>query len=206
MSRYTRPITRVSRRLGVILFPNPGSKSKSFNKKNYKPGMHGQKHFTQLSEFNKQLREKQKARFLYGITERQSKNYFKLASKSSEITGFQFLRLLEQRLDNAVFRAGFASTRPQARQMVNHGLVKLNDKKATIPSIQIRVGDKFEIKEKHKASKLFDEAKKAKYKAPKWLKSDPSSLKCEVTGIPDKDDIEQIIEHHLITEFYSKQL
>ena len=204
MSRYTGPITRLSRKLGVMLFTNGQSKQKAFTKKNYKPGEHGQKRFAQASEFSRQLKEKQKARFLYGISESQSKKYFELATKSDEITGIKYLQLLEQRLDNTLFRAGFASTRPQARQIVSHGLVSVNGKRVKTPSIQIKTGDKLEIRDKSKSSKLFKETKKAKYKAPKWLKSELSNLKAEVTSLPDKDDIEKIINHQLITEYYSK--
>ncbi len=204
MSRYRGPITRLSRRLGVMLFAGGDSKVKAFNKKNYKPGEHGQKRFTQMSEYNKQLREKQKARFMYGITEKQSRKYYKMASGSDEVTGMVYLSLLERRLDNAIFRAGFAATRPQARQMVGHGLVLLNGRRVKTPSILLKAGDKFEIREKSKNSKLFEDVKKAKYKSPKWLKSDVASLKAEVTAIPGSDDIEQIIDHQMITEFYSK--
>lgn len=204
MSRYRGPITRISRRLGVVLFTNGESKNKAFNKKNYKPGQHGQKRFAQMSEYSKQLCEKQKARLMYGISEKQSRKYYDLASKSDEITGIKYLQLLEQRLDNVLFRAGMAMTRPQARQLVSHGLIKLNGKRVKTPSINIKLGDQFEIRERSKSSKLFEEVKKAKYKSPKWLKSDLNSLKGEITALPDKDDIEGIIEHQLITEFYSK--
>lgn len=204
MSRYTGPITRLSRRLGVALFTNGGSKTKAFNKKNYKPGEHGQKRFSQISEYNRQLREKQKAKFMYGITEKQSRKYYVLASKSSEITGIKYLSLLEQRLDNTVYRAGLAETRPQARQIVSHGLVILNGRKVKTPSICVKPGDAIEIKPAMKGSKLFEELKAAKHKSPKWLKSDTASLKAEVTAVPDSDDIEHIIDHQLITEYYSK--
>ncbi len=204
MSRYRGPITRLSRRLGVILFTHGESKTKAFNKKNYKPGEHGQKRFSQASEFNKQLKEKQKARFMYGITEKQSKKYFDQASKSAEITGIKYLSLLEQRLDNTLYRAGLANTRPQARQIVSHGIVLLNGKKVKTPSISVKPGDKIEVKEKAKASKLFEDIKKAKVKTPKWVNSNISQLQAEVIAFPDRDDIETIIDHQLITEFYSK--
>ena len=205
MSRYTGPITRLSRRLGVILFTNGESKTKAFNKKQYKPGEHGQKRFSQVSEYNKQLREKQKARFMYGINEKQSKRYYQLASKSTEITGVKYLELLEQRLDNVLYRSGIANTRPQARQIVSHGLLTLNGRKVKTPSIQVKAGDSFEVREKKKDSKLFEDSKdNSKHKTPKWLKSDLKSLKGEVLSTPDKDDIEQLIDHQLITEFYSK--
>lgn len=204
MSRYRGPITKLSRRLGIILFGNGQSKTKAFNKKNYKPGEHGQKRFSQLSEYNKQLREKQKARFLFGISEKQSQRYYELASKSNEITGIKFLQLLEQRLDNVIYRSGMANSRPQARQIVSHGLVKLNGRRVKTPSIQVKEGDSVEIIEKKKNSKLFEEVKKAKLKTPKWLKVDIKNLKSEITALPDKDDIEHIIEHQMITEYYSK--
>lgn len=187
-----------------MLFTNAESKTKAFNKKPYKPGEHGQKRFTQISEYNKQLQEKQKARFMYGINEKQCKNYYQLAAKSDEITGVKFMKLLEQRLDNVIYRSGIASTRPQARQMVSHGLINLKGKKVKTPSIQVKVGDTFEIREKSKNSKIFDETKKSKSRQPKWLKADLKALKGEVTALPDEDDIEKIIESQLITEFYSK--
>lgn len=204
MSRYRGPITKISRRLGIILFANGESKTKAFHKKNYKPGEHGQKRFSQLSEFNKQLQEKQKARFLFGISEKQSRRYYKDASKSDQITGVKYLQLLETRIDNVIFKSGIADTRPQARQFVSHGLIRLNGKKIKTPSIQVRIGDKFEVAEKKKSSKIFENTKKAKPNNPKWLTVDLKSLKGEVIAMPDKEDIEQLIEHQLITEFYSK--
>ena len=204
MSRYRGPITRLSRRLGVMLFGNGQSKIKAFNKKKYKPGEHGQRRFSQVSEYSKQLQEKQKARFMYGITEKQCRKYYTMASKSEEITGTKFLKLLESRLDNAIFKAGIAMTRPQARQIVNHGLVRVNGKKASVASMLLKEGDTFEIREKSKGSALFEEPKKAKYKAPKWLKVDVKSLKGELVSLPDNDDVEQIIDSQLIVEFYSK--
>lgn len=204
MSRYRGPVTRLSRRLGLMLFTNGESKTKAFNKKNYKPGEHGQKRFTKISEYNKQLQEKQKARFMYGISEKQCRKYYGLAAKSSEVTGIQFMKLLEQRLDNVIYRAGLAETRPQARQMVSHGIVKYKGRKAKTPSIQVKNGDTFEIREKRKDSKLFENIKKGKGKTPKWLTVDLKSLKGEVVAMPDKDDIEKGIESQLITEFYSK--
>lgn len=204
MSRYRGPVTKQSRRLGLMLFTNGESKTKAFNKKRYKPGEHGQKRFTQISEYSKQLQEKQKARFMYGINEKQCLNYYKSAAKSSEVTGVKFMKLLEQRLDNVIYRAGIASTRPQARQMVSHGLIIHKGKKAKTPSIQVKIGDIFEVRPKSKDSPIFDEAKKSKPRAPKWLNVDLKTLKGEVVALPDGDDIEKGIENQLITEFYSK--
>jgi small subunit ribosomal protein S4 len=204
MSRYRGAVVRLSRRLGVMLFTNGKSKQKAYDKKGYKPGEHGQKRFGQLSEYNKQLREKQKARFMYGISEKQSKKYYLNASKSTGITGVKYMQLLEQRLDNVIFQSGIANTRPQARQMVSHGLIALNGKKVKTPSIQVKAGDNFEVRDNRKDSKLFDEAKESKHKTPKWLKADSKLLKGEVLSLPGEDDIDKIIENQLITEFYSK--
>lgn len=205
MSRYTGPIVKKSRALGTILFANGESKTKTFHKKNYKPGEHGQKRFSKKSEYSKQLEEKQKAKIIYGISEKQSKRYYKTASKSDGISGIQYLKILERRLDNVIFRAGLASTRPQARQIVSHGMVKINGKRVKTPSIQVKVGTEFEIQEKSKNSKLFEETKKDKKdNTPKWIKVDHKGLKGEVIALPDKNDTEQLIDHQLIIEFYSK--
>jgi small subunit ribosomal protein S4 len=204
MSRYTGPVTKISRRLGVILFTNGESKIKAFNKKNYKPGEHGQKRFGKKSEYKKQLEEKQKARFIYGISEKQSRKYYELANKNPGVTGIEYLKLLEQRIDNVVYRAGFATTRAQARQIVSHGLLMINGKRIKTPSIIVKTGDKFEVRDRSKTSKLFEEIQKQKYKVPKWLKADVKALKGEVVADPGQDDVEQLIEHQLITEFYSK--
>lgn len=204
MSRYRGPLTKKSRALGIMLFTNGKSKSKSFEKKPYKPGEQGQKRFGQTSEYAKQLKEKQKARNLYGISEKQSKKYYKLAAGKEGVTGVNYMVLLERRLDNAVFRAGFAATRPQARQMVSHGLIKINGHKSKTPSTLVKVGDKFEVREKSKVSKLFEEVAKSKFKSPKWIVADAKKLSGEVTALPEKDDIEQAIDNQLITEYYSK--
>ena len=204
MSRYTGPVTRLSRRLGVVLFTNGESKNKAYTKKGYKPGQHGQKRFSQMSEYSRQLLEKQKARFMYGISEKQSRKYYEMASKTNEVTGVKYLGLIEQRLDNVLYRSGIAQTRPQGRQMVSHGLICLNGKRVNTPSILVKVGDKFEVHAKKKTSKLFEGTKNTKIKPPKWMKSDLANLQGEITAIPGKDDIENIIEHQLITEYYSK--
>ncbi len=187
-----------------MLFANAASKQKAFTKKGYKPGEHGQKRSGQFSEYNRQLREKQKARFMYGINEAQSRKYYKSANKSDEITGVKYMKLLEQRLDNVIFKSGIAETRPQARQLVSHSLVMLNGKRVKTPSILVKKGDKFEIRKKSKSSKLFENTDKSKFKPPKWLDVNLKDLSGEVLTLPDKDDIEHSIENSLITEFYSK--
>lgn len=206
MSRYRGPITRLSRRLGVILFANGSSKAKAFHKKRYKPGMHGQKMSGKPSEYGKQLMEKQKARVMYGISEKQSRKYYAEAKKSKETTGEKYIQILETRLDNVIFRSGLATTRPQARQIVSHGLLSLNGKKVTTPSIQVKDGDKFEIRKSKKESPLFSEVKNNKYTAPSWLKVDLKNLSGEVIREPEVKEIDsmQVINPQLIVEFYSK--
>ena len=141
---------------------------------------------------------------MYGISEKQSRKYYEMAAKTNEVTGVKYLGLIEQRLDNVMYRAGLAQTRPQGRQMISHGLICLNGKRVNTPSILVKVGDKFEVSAKKKTSKLFEETQKSKNKPPKWMKINLSSLQGEITAVPGKDDIENIIEHQLITEFYSK--
>ena len=204
MSRYRGPVVKKSRALGVMLFEGGKSKQKAYEKKPYKPGEHGQKRFGQISEYAKQLREKQKAVNLYGISEKQSRKYYEQASSHEGVTGVHYMILLERRLDNVIFRAGLAATRPQARQMVSHGLVKINGHRSKTPSHLVKVGDKFEIRDKTKASKLFEGLKDSKFEAPKWLSVDLKNLSGEVKDLPEKNDIEQAIDNQLITEFYSK--
>ncbi len=205
MSRYTGPKARHCRRLGLNIY---GSEKydKILAKRNFAPGMHGNKMFSQKSEYGKQLMEKQKARLMYGVTERQFQTYYKKAEAGAGITGEELIRLLERRIDNVLFRAGFAITRMQARQMVSHGLMMLNGKKIKTPSIQIKVGDKITVRTKSAGSPLFDKVKTGneKFRAPKWLTADNSKLSVEVLNLPEKDDLENSIESNLIVEYYSK--
>ena len=159
MSRYRGPIVRKSRRYGEILFGNGQSKTNAFNKRKYPPGQHGRNSFRKLSEYGKQLTEKQKARFMYGLTEKSFRRCYKEADRAEGITGDNLLIALELRLDNVVYRAGFANSRRQARQMVSHGLVKLNDRRVTIPSIKVSIGDAFEIRAKNQKSPMFEDRK-----------------------------------------------
>jgi small subunit ribosomal protein S4 len=168
--------------------------------------MHGQGSFRKKSEYAKQLMEKQKARFMFGLNEKQFRRYYERADRSDMVTGIGLLTFLERRLDNVLFRAGFGVTRPQTRQMLSHGLLTLNGTRVTIPSIQVKVGDKIEVRKKLKDSPLFANLKagKEKIKPPSWLSSDLKSLTIEVLAIPETDELEQSIESQLIIEFYSK--
>jgi len=168
--------------------------------------MHGQSHFSKKTEYAKQLLEKQKARLMFGLTEKQFHNYYKKAESGNGVTGEELLRLLERRLDNVIYRTGFAKTRAQARQMVGHGLFKMNGRRITIPSIQVKIGDKVEIRTKNANSPIFESVKagKEKIKPPSWLKAEAAKLTLEVVALPEKDDLEQLIQSSLIVEFYSK--
>lgn len=208
MARYTGPKSKIARREGISLaaFGNyDGAALRATQKKNYPPGHLGKKgSFRKPSEFGKQLREKQKAKRIYGILEKQFRRYYKKADKSQMATHVALMTLLEKRLDNVIYRSGLAETRRQARQIVTHGLLKLNGRRVDIPSIEVKMGDKLEIRDKSKASPLFADIKKKKPKAPKWLKVDMAGLGCEIIRDPERDDLEQIIEAQMIVEFYSK--
>jgi small subunit ribosomal protein S4 len=205
MSRYTGPIVRKSRRYGAILFGNGKSKENAFNKKKYAPGQHGRTGFRSLSEFGKQLHEKQKARFMFGITEKQFRKYYKKADNKDGITGHNLLVLLESRIDNVIYRAGFANSRRASRQMASHGLMELNGRRINVPSIEVKVGDVITVRPKLTKSPLFTEVKETKKPVhPKWLEVDYGKLEIKVIALPDEDDLEQIIDSQLIVEFYSK--
>jgi len=208
MARYTGPKSRICRRDGISLaaFGNyEGAALKASQKKNYPPGMHGKKgSFSKPSEFSKQLREKQKAKSIYGVLERQFKNYYKRAIKSSEATDLTLVKMLEKRLDNVIYRAGIAETRRQARQIVTHGLIKLNGKRINIPSIEVAIGDKFEVRDRSKKSPLFADIIQKKPRNPKWMNVDLKMLTCEITKEPVREDMEHVFDSQMIVEFYSK--
>ena len=147
MARYTGPKVKISRRLGVNIFENEKG-SKALNKRPYPPGEHGRSRRRQPSEYLLQLQEKQKAKYIYGVLERQFSNLYKEASRQKGVTGENLLRMLEQRLDNIVFRAGWASTRPQARQFVSHGMINVNGRRVDIPSYRVRKGDVITLRDK----------------------------------------------------------
>jgi len=203
MSRYTGPKARLCRREGINLF-GPDKYTKILQARPGTPGVHGKALRRKTTQYGKQLREKQKARTMFGVTEKQLRNYFKKATRLSGDTGEQFLQLLERRLDNIIFRAGFTKTRMQSRQLVTHGHVLLNGKKCNIPSAQLKIGDVIEIKDKTKKNILFKDATDDKYRVPSWIKANKKSLAITVETLPGKNDFESLIETHLIVEFYSR--
>jgi small subunit ribosomal protein S4 len=168
--------------------------------------MHGQGRFKKKSEYARQLMEKQKARYMFGINEKQFRRYYDKADSSDMVTGQGLLMFLERRLDNVLFRAGFGVSRPQTRQMISHGLFNMKGRRVTVPSIQVKPGDVIEIRPRSANSPLFANLKsgKEKIKPPSWLNSDLKNLKIEVLAIPEGDELEQSIESQLIVEFYSK--
>ena len=159
-----------------------------------------------VSEYGLQLKEKQKAKFIYGVLERQFRNYYEKAKKMPGVTGENLLTLLERRIDNVVFRLGLANTRRQARQMVTHGHITVNGKRLDIPSALVRVGDVVEVSEKSRGNELFKAIKETKnaLSAPAWLDADQENLKGSVTRFPNRDEIDIPVNEQSIIELYSR--
>lgn len=204
MARQRTSIVKLSRRLGIAL-----GKEKYVRRRSYPPGMHGPKqatHRPKLSSFGEQLREKQKAKAMYGVLERQFSGYAKKASKKTGNTAEHLVRLLELRLDNIVYRLGFARTRRQARQMVNHGFILVNVKRVDIPSYSICVGDEISIKPSKLEKgivKMIPEAINL-VSLPKWITRDEKTLTGKITSLPEGEDLEQGFNPTLIVEYYSR--
>lgn len=193
MGRYTGPTHRLCRREGVPLCGRDNCPVKT---RLSAPGQHGAFR-RRLSDFALQLREKQKAKRIYGVRERQFRRYFKEALRSRQRTGEVLLQLLERRLDNVVYRSGFARTRPQARQMVSHGLVKLNGRHVTIPSLLVAFGDKITLAKKDAI--LYDEVIR-----PTWIKVKKEERSAQIVSIPTEEDLGAVIDVSLIVDAYSR--
>lgn len=200
--RYTGPKAKLCRRLGVNIFGTE-KYTKILRNRQSKPGVHGAK-FSKKSEYGRQLEEKQKARYIFGVSEKQTQRYMDKAISQPGDTGQNFLALFERRLDNVVYISQFAVTRPQARQMVTHGHFKLNGRRVDIPSILVRPGDKIELVGRFAKSPLYADVAKQKDYSPKWLNVDLKNLSVEVLALPEKDDLEKSIDSQLIVEFYSR--
>lgn len=209
MSRYRGPKERLSRALGINLFLKgkryEAGKSAFHRGRNFRPGQHGRDRH-KISEYGLRLREKQKLRFMYGISEKQFHRYYVAASTSIGVTDENFLQLLETRLDNVIYRMKFATTRAQARQLVGHGHVLVNGKKVDIPSYHMKPGDQVEIREKGKKFVSDSIEGFVGEIIPEWLTSDTVDLKGSVTDKPllEQIDTSKLIEINLIIEFYSK--
>ncbi|HEX8371771.1 MAG TPA: 30S ribosomal protein S4 [Chthoniobacterales bacterium] len=203
MARYTGPKSKISRRFGVAIF----GPSKALERKNYPPGMHGPKGSRRkTSEYALALAEKQKLRYQYGVLERQFRRYFEIALTRRGITGEILLQLLETRLDNVIFRLGFANSRNAARQMVGHGHVTVNGKKVDISSFTLRAGDVIAIKDKPASRRLSAKFVELTQIAPipDWLTVDKENFTGSVSRIPSREEIAPIVNEQLIVELYSR--
>ena len=208
MARYIGPKCKNCRRFGIKLCSKPPGKS-AFEVKKTPPGEHkpGQRR-RRVSEYGQQLKEKQKARAIYGVLERQFRNYYRIANNMQGVTGDRLLELLESRLDNIVYRLGFAFSRPHARQIVNHGHIKVNGRKVSIPSYQVKTGDEIEWKDASKSNPGFEIIKSgqgASAVVPAWLKSDRDNGKGSVLAGPQASDVEMAIDTRQIIEYYSRR-
>lgn len=200
--RYTGPKVKKARRLGMAF---TAKDAKMLARRSTPPGQHGQGK-SRLSEFGVQLREKQRAKVMYGIMERQFRNYFAKASGQAGVTGNNLLKLLELRLDNVVYRLGFAETRAQARQLVSHGFFQVNGKKVNIPSYQVRPGDAVAVRDARKESKYMQmcREKMKGYHSQDWLDLNSKDLSGKVLSAPSPEQIENLINTQLIVEHYSR--
>lgn len=206
MARYTDANCRLCRREGQKLFLKGDrcySTKCAMERRGYAPGQHGQGR-SKASDYALQLREKQKTKRFYGLQETQFRNLFDKADRKSGITGENLLILLETRLDNVVFRLGFASSRKEARQLVNHGHFTVNGKKVNIPSYTVKPGDVIKVKEKSTNSPKFKEVKEMTITVPEWVSVDVEKLEGKVLSLPTREQIDTPVAEHLIVELYSK--
>lgn len=208
MARYTEPVCRLCRREGAKLFLKGTrcySKKCAFERRPSPPGQHGVRR-RKVGDFGLQLREKQKVRRVYSVMERQFRNYFIEAENRPGVTGENLLRFLELRLDNVVFRMGLASSRAQARQLVSHGHFAVNGRATNIPSFQLKVGDKVEVRESHKSREPFKVAKETlrSHQAPEWLGVDAAKLAATINDLPRRDQMPLDLNEQLVVEYYSR--
>ena len=203
MSRYTGPSWKKSRRLGISL----SGTGKELARRPYAPGQHGPNSRNKLSEYGLQMAEKQKLRNMYGMNERQFRNLFVQAGKIREGKhGVNFMILLEQRLDNVVYRLGLASTRRQARQFVNHGHILVDGKRVDIPSYHVEVGQVISVREKSQDMSAMKEAMESVMGRPAFVTFDEDKMEGSLTRLPERDEIYPEIDEALVVEFYNKKL
>ena len=209
MARYTEASCRLCRRENLKMFLKGDrcySDKCAFERRSYAPGQHGQNKFRKLSDYAVQLREKQKVKHVYGMLEGQFRNFFTKAERSKGVTGESLLMMLERRLDNTVYRLGFAGSRDQARQLVRHNHFLVNGKKVNIPSYQLSVDDVITLKEKSKKNEVIVDNLEgaARRGVPSWLQLDAPSFQGTVKALPNRDEITLPIQEQLIVELYSK--
>jgi len=200
MARYTGSTYRKSRRLAFSTLEN----GKELARKPYAPGLHGQKRGKKLSNYGVQLQEKQKVRFMYGLNEKQFRKTFEDASKLKGVHGENFLKLLESRLDNLVYRIGFATTRRAARQLVNHGHVTVNGNKVDIPSYRCKVGDVIAVKENSKDLVIIKTSLEALAKRAEFITYDEKNMAGTFVRLPERSELNADINESLIVEFYNR--
>ena len=200
MARYTGPKTKISRRFGEPIF----GASKALQKKAYPPGQHGRGRRKKQSEYAIQLAEKQKAKYTYGVLERQFANVFDKASRKSGITGEILLQLLEARLDNTVYRLGIAPTRRAARQLVSHKHITVNGEVVNIPSYTLKANDVIGVREKSKSLEAITDSLKSTSRGYSWLEWDTVSMSGKFLNSPSREEIPENIKEQLIVELYSK--
>ena len=200
MARYTGPVWKKSRRLSFFVLET----GQELKKRTYAPGQHGPTKRIKLSGYGTQLREKQRVRNMYGVTERQFSNTFVKASRMEGMAGYNFLVLLESRLDNLVYRMGFAVTRKAARQLVNHGHIAVDGRKVDIPSAEIKPGQVISIREKSLNMKPIVESLESNYTAPAFVTVDKENKKGTYVRIPERSELNQEINEALIVEYYNR--
>ena len=201
MARYTGPKTKIARKFGEAIF----GEDKAFEKRNYPPGQHGNnRRRPKKSEYAIQLMEKQKAKFTYGILERQFRNLFDRASRSKGVTGEVLLQLCESRLDNIVYRLGIAPTRSAARQLVNHRHITLNGSVNNIPSTHIKEGDVVGVREKSKSLEVVERSVAQSSAVQEWLSWNEATIEGTLVSVPSREQITENIKEQLIVELYSK--
>ena len=208
MARYTESVCRLCRREGGKLFLKGTrcySKKCSFERRPTPPGQHGVRR-RKMGEYGIQLREKQKVRRVYGVLERQLRNYFRYAETHEGVTGEALLQSLETRLDNVVFRLGFASSRAQARQLVNHGHFAVNGVPSDVASYALKPGDRVEVRESHRGREAFKVIRETlrSHTAPDWLSLDAAKLSGSIASIPRRDQMPLDLSEQLVVEYYSR--
>ncbi len=210
MARYTGPRCRLCRREGMKLFlkgERCHTDKCSFERRSYPPGQHGPMQLrVKLSDYGIRLREKQKVKRIYGISEKQMRKYYDMAINMPGQAGHNLLQLLERRLDNVVYRLGFAQSRAQARQMVNHGFFLVNGKPVDIPSFLVKPGDVIELREKYRNNPIIQESLEVRQQRgiPAWLELEPENFRGRVRTLPSREDITMPIQESYIIEFYSR--
>lgn len=206
MARYTGAVCRLCRREGMKLFLKGDrcfTDKCAFTRRSYAPGQHGQRR-KKISDYGVQLREKQKARRIYGVLEKQFRRTYEEASRLKGVTGENLLMLLEVRLDNVVYKLGYGNSRKESRQLVTHEHFTVNGKKVNIPSYKVKAGDVIAVKEKSRATELFKTYAENPKNVPAWLESNMASFEGKVVSVPSREQIDTPINETLIVELYSK--